>query len=47
MVEIRSLSGIKFDPELVGILFEILPQIRQVRALVRVVRGSYYSSCVI
>jgi HD-GYP domain-containing protein (c-di-GMP phosphodiesterase class II) len=33
LAEIRSLSGIKFDTELVDILFDILPQIRQVRAL--------------
>ncbi|MFQ3547980.1 MAG: HD domain-containing phosphohydrolase, partial [Termitinemataceae bacterium] len=29
--EIRSLSGKKFDPELVDMFFEILPNIRQVR----------------
>jgi HD-GYP domain-containing protein (c-di-GMP phosphodiesterase class II) len=33
LVEIRSLSGIKFDPELVDIFFDILPHIRQIRAL--------------
>jgi HD-GYP domain-containing protein (c-di-GMP phosphodiesterase class II) len=31
--EIRSLSGIKFDPELVDIFFEILPSIKQIREL--------------
>jgi HD-GYP domain-containing protein (c-di-GMP phosphodiesterase class II) len=33
LAEIRSLSGTKFDPELVDILFEILPQIRQIQTL--------------
>jgi HD-GYP domain-containing protein (c-di-GMP phosphodiesterase class II) len=33
LTEIRSLSGIKFDPELVDILFDIMPQIRQIRTL--------------
>ncbi|MCL2602511.1 MAG: GAF domain-containing protein [Treponema sp.] len=31
--EIRSLSGVKFDPELVDIFFEILPNIRQIQSL--------------
>lgn len=31
--EIRGLSGIKFDPELVDIFFEILPSIKQIREL--------------
>lgn len=31
--EIRKLSGVKFDPELVGVFFEILPNIKQVREL--------------
>jgi HD-GYP domain-containing protein (c-di-GMP phosphodiesterase class II) len=31
--EIRGLSGTKFDPELVNIFFDILPNIKQVRAL--------------
>ena len=31
--EIRSLSGTKFDPELVDIFFEIVPSIRQIREL--------------
>ncbi|GHU55820.1 phosphohydrolase [Spirochaetia bacterium] len=31
--EIRSLSGIKFDPELVDIFFEILPNIKQIQSL--------------
>jgi len=31
--EIRKLSGIKFDPELVDIFFEILPNIKQIRDL--------------
>jgi HD-GYP domain-containing protein (c-di-GMP phosphodiesterase class II) len=33
LAEIRSLSGIKFDPELVDIFFEILPHIRQIQTL--------------
>jgi HD-GYP domain-containing protein (c-di-GMP phosphodiesterase class II) len=33
LAEIRSLSGVRFDPELVDILFGILPQIRQIQAL--------------
>jgi HD-GYP domain-containing protein (c-di-GMP phosphodiesterase class II) len=33
LVEIRSLSGIKFDPELVDIFFDILSHIRQIQAL--------------
>jgi HD-GYP domain-containing protein (c-di-GMP phosphodiesterase class II) len=33
LVEIRGLSGKKFDPELVDIFFDILPHIRQIRAL--------------
>jgi hypothetical protein len=28
--EIRSLGGVKFDPELVEIFFEVLPSIRQI-----------------
>ena len=31
--EIRSLSGTKFDPEIVDIFFEILPSIRQIQKL--------------
>ncbi|GHT71357.1 phosphohydrolase [Spirochaetia bacterium] len=31
--EIRKLSGIKFDPELVDIFFEILPNIKQIQSL--------------
>jgi HD-GYP domain-containing protein (c-di-GMP phosphodiesterase class II) len=31
--EIRKLSGIKFDPELVDIFFDILPNIRQIQTL--------------
>jgi response regulator RpfG family c-di-GMP phosphodiesterase len=31
--EIRRLGGTKFDPELVEIFFEILPNIKQIRAL--------------
>jgi HD-GYP domain-containing protein (c-di-GMP phosphodiesterase class II) len=31
--EIRSLSGTKFDPELVEIFFEILPHIKQIQNL--------------
>jgi HD-GYP domain-containing protein (c-di-GMP phosphodiesterase class II) len=31
--EIRSLAGIKFDPELVDVFFEILPNIKQVQSL--------------
>jgi HD-GYP domain-containing protein (c-di-GMP phosphodiesterase class II) len=31
--EIRELSGTKFDPELVDIFFEILPNIKQIRAM--------------
>jgi HD-GYP domain-containing protein (c-di-GMP phosphodiesterase class II) len=31
--EIRKLSGTKFDPELVDIFFEILPNIKQIQAL--------------
>jgi HD-GYP domain-containing protein (c-di-GMP phosphodiesterase class II) len=31
--EIRALSGAKFDPELVDIFFEILPNIKQIQAL--------------
>jgi HD-GYP domain-containing protein (c-di-GMP phosphodiesterase class II) len=31
--EIKSLSGIKFDPELVDIFFEILPNIKQIQSL--------------
>lgn len=31
--EIRSLSGSKFDPELVDIFFEILPSVKQIREL--------------
>jgi len=32
-IEIRKLSGTKFDPELVEIFFEILPNIKQIRQL--------------
>jgi HD-GYP domain-containing protein (c-di-GMP phosphodiesterase class II) len=31
--EIRNLAGIKFDPELVDVFFEILPNIRQIQSL--------------
>jgi len=31
--EIRTLSGTKFDPEIVDIFFQILPNIRQIQAL--------------
>jgi len=31
LVELRKLSGIKFDPELIDIFFEILPSIKQTR----------------
>jgi HD-GYP domain-containing protein (c-di-GMP phosphodiesterase class II) len=31
--EIRGLAGIKFDPELVDVFFEILPTIRQIQSL--------------
>jgi HD-GYP domain-containing protein (c-di-GMP phosphodiesterase class II) len=31
--EIRNLSGIKFDPELVDVFFEILPNIKQIQSL--------------
>jgi HD-GYP domain-containing protein (c-di-GMP phosphodiesterase class II) len=33
LMEIRKLSGTKFDPELVDIFFEILPNIKQIQAL--------------
>jgi HD-GYP domain-containing protein (c-di-GMP phosphodiesterase class II) len=33
LTEIRRLSGTKFDPELVDIFFEILPNIKQIQAL--------------
>jgi HD-GYP domain-containing protein (c-di-GMP phosphodiesterase class II) len=33
LVEIRNLSGTKFDPELVDIFFEILPSIKQIQSL--------------
>ncbi|MDR0641213.1 MAG: HD domain-containing protein [Treponema sp.] len=33
LTEIRKLSGTKFDPELVDIFFDILPNIKQIRAL--------------
>jgi HD-GYP domain-containing protein (c-di-GMP phosphodiesterase class II) len=33
LTEIRSLTGAKFDPELVDIFFEILPNIKQIRAM--------------
>jgi HD-GYP domain-containing protein (c-di-GMP phosphodiesterase class II) len=33
LLELRSLAGVKFDPELVDIFFEILPNIRQIQAL--------------
>jgi HD-GYP domain-containing protein (c-di-GMP phosphodiesterase class II) len=33
LLEIRKLSGTKFDPELVDIFFEILPNIKQIQAL--------------
>jgi HD-GYP domain-containing protein (c-di-GMP phosphodiesterase class II) len=31
--EIRKMSGIKFDPEMVEVFFEILPSIKQIREL--------------
>ncbi|MDR0600864.1 MAG: HD domain-containing protein [Treponema sp.] len=33
LMEIRNLSGTKFDPELVAIFFEILPSIKQIQSL--------------
>jgi response regulator RpfG family c-di-GMP phosphodiesterase len=33
LAEIRQLSGVKFDPELVDIFFEILPCIKQIQNL--------------
>ncbi|MDR1588027.1 MAG: HD domain-containing protein [Treponema sp.] len=33
LTEIRELSGVKFDPELVDIFFEILPSIKQIQSL--------------
>ncbi|MDR1211301.1 MAG: HD domain-containing protein [Spirochaetaceae bacterium] len=33
LAEIKNLSGIKFDPELVDIFFEILPNIKQIQSL--------------
>jgi HD-GYP domain-containing protein (c-di-GMP phosphodiesterase class II) len=33
LIEIRQLSGTKFDPELVDIFFEILPSIKQIQSL--------------
>ncbi|MDR2375403.1 MAG: HD domain-containing protein [Treponema sp.] len=33
LTEIRSLTGIKFDPELVDIFFEVLPNIKQIQAM--------------
>jgi HD-GYP domain-containing protein (c-di-GMP phosphodiesterase class II) len=33
LMEIRQLSGVKFDPELVDIFFEILPSIKQIQNL--------------
>ncbi|MDR2134323.1 MAG: HD domain-containing protein [Treponema sp.] len=33
LMEIRRLSGVKFDPELVDIFFEILPSIKQIQSL--------------
>jgi len=33
LMEIRNLSGTKFDPELVDIFFEILPSIKQIQSL--------------
>jgi len=33
LVEIRKLSGTKFDPELVDVFFEILPSIKQIQQL--------------
>jgi HD-GYP domain-containing protein (c-di-GMP phosphodiesterase class II) len=33
LTEIRALTGAKFDPELVEIFFEILPNIKQIRAM--------------
>jgi HD-GYP domain-containing protein (c-di-GMP phosphodiesterase class II) len=33
LTEIRQLAGIKFDPELVDVFFEILPSIKQIQSL--------------
>jgi HD-GYP domain-containing protein (c-di-GMP phosphodiesterase class II) len=33
LMEIRNLSGTKFDPELVDVFFEILPNIKQIQSL--------------
>ena len=33
LMEIRNLSGTKFDPELVDVFFEILPSIKQIQSL--------------
>jgi HD-GYP domain-containing protein (c-di-GMP phosphodiesterase class II) len=33
LMELRNLAGVKFDPELVNVFFEILPSIKQIQSL--------------